>query len=358
MGRKKIGVGTNQAFEPFELKPFCYYCEKDFDTIKTLIQHQRTKHFNCAECGAKFDTVTGLRVHMLNAYKKTMKEVPNCIPGRENPDIVVHGMEGLPKGILEEKTQKALAEKSETDKLKEEERKERLKALAAERVARGLPEEEEEPPPPPKETKKIRALQVTPPPPVPTPPPTLVHAAPVVLQYAAPSQQRPAAMSAPEAMPSLSPNVMALLSGGAAAAARAQANADEVTTVPGLRGHLVPSALAGLHPVALHVLAAAGVLLQARGGADGGAVSSASAASDNTRRQTDMQLNALTAPGGSMASMHSPHGSLILGAMDPAGMHQPHAMGPCGPCGMSAAEPDAKRLRMSAPMVGGMGDYL
>eukprot|EP00408_Alexandrium_pacificum_P049264 CAMPEP_0171247838 /NCGR_PEP_ID=MMETSP0790-20130122/48704_1 /TAXON_ID=2925 /ORGANISM="Alexandrium catenella, Strain OF101" /LENGTH=103 /DNA_ID=CAMNT_0011715265 /DNA_START=47 /DNA_END=354 /DNA_ORIENTATION=- len=103
MGRKKALV-ANQAQEPFELKPFCYYCEREFDTVKTLILHQRTKHFNCAECGLKFDTVTGLRVHMLNAYKKTMKEVPNCIPGRENPDIVVHGMEGLPKGILEEKT--------------------------------------------------------------------------------------------------------------------------------------------------------------------------------------------------------------------------------------------------------------
>merc|ERR1711920_324005 len=106
------------------------------DTTKNLLAHQRIKHFNCQECGAKFDTVTGLRVHMLNAYKKTMKEVPNCIPGRENPDIVVHGMEGLPKGILEEKTAKAMAERTEADKERQAEVKERLKVLADQRRER------------------------------------------------------------------------------------------------------------------------------------------------------------------------------------------------------------------------------
>merc|ERR1719392_150541 len=129
MGRKKVGI-VNQAQEAVELKPFCYYCDREFDTVKTLITHQRTKHFNCAECGLKFDTVTGLRVHMLNAYKKTMKEVPGAMPGRENPDIVVHGMEGLPKGILEEKTRKAQLERAEQNKQREEENKDRLKAIS------------------------------------------------------------------------------------------------------------------------------------------------------------------------------------------------------------------------------------
>merc|ERR1712050_480386 len=67
---------------------------------------------------------------------------------------------------------------------------------------------------------------------------------------------------APEPMPKLSPSVMALLSGSAAPPG---ASTEDVTTVPGLKGHLVPSALAGLHSVALHVLAAAGVLLPVRG---------------------------------------------------------------------------------------------
>merc|ERR1719343_2020551 len=135
MGRKKVLVAS-QALETFELKPFCYYCEREFDNTKTLIQHQRTKHFNCAECGLKFDTVTGLRVHMLNAYKKTMKEVPNSIPGRENPDIVVHGMEGLPKGILEERIRKAREDRQEQRHKDEEAAKER-KARAGEAKVAG-----------------------------------------------------------------------------------------------------------------------------------------------------------------------------------------------------------------------------
>jgi hypothetical protein len=32
-----------------ELKPFCYYCDREFDSAKTLIQHQRTKHFCCGD---------------------------------------------------------------------------------------------------------------------------------------------------------------------------------------------------------------------------------------------------------------------------------------------------------------------
>merc|ERR1711920_1003748 len=130
------------------------------DTTKNLLAHQRTKHFNCVECGAKFDTVTGLRVHMLNAYKKTMKEVPNCIPGRENPDIVVHGMEGLPKGILEEKTQKAMAEKAERDSVRAEETRERLKALGKEDKEAGG-----DAPPPPRDepASKVKVPVASPP---------------------------------------------------------------------------------------------------------------------------------------------------------------------------------------------------
>lgn len=256
MGRKKIEIGgpvKNQV----ELKPFCYYCEKEFDTIKTLITHQRGRHFNCQECGAKFDTVTGLRVHMLNAYKKTMKEVPNCIPGRENPDIVVHGMEGLPKGILEEKTAAAMAERDSQHQERAAETKERLKVLAAQRAERGEPEEEEAPPPP--EPPSIFKMSVV--------PKAVQQQAFAPAQPAASSRSRQqpqmmyAAPAAPaEPMPTLSPAVMALLSGGANSAAGGM---EEVTTVPGLRGHLVPSALAGLHSVALHVLASAGVLLPA-----------------------------------------------------------------------------------------------
>eukprot|EP00427_Karlodinium_veneficum_P059748 CAMPEP_0169385108 /NCGR_PEP_ID=MMETSP1017-20121227/43879_1 /TAXON_ID=342587 /ORGANISM="Karlodinium micrum, Strain CCMP2283" /LENGTH=240 /DNA_ID=CAMNT_0009485899 /DNA_START=18 /DNA_END=737 /DNA_ORIENTATION=- len=150
MGRKKIIGSNSQATEACEIKPFCYYCDREFDSTKTLIQHQRSKHLACSECGLKFDTVTGLRVHMLNAYKKPMKEVPGAIPGRENPDIVVHGMEGIPKSIIEEKTKKILEERAEKEKLE----KARLDKERAERPTPPPEAQSKEPPTQKDEPKK------------------------------------------------------------------------------------------------------------------------------------------------------------------------------------------------------------
>lgn len=244
MGRKKIGV-PNQAQETFELRPFCYYCDKEFDCTKTLITHQRTKHFNCGECGLKFDTVTGLRVHMLNAYKKTMKEVPNAMPGRENPDIVVHGMEGLPKGMLEERNRKAKAERNEKD---------REQRAAEKRAAEARDDDR----PPPPEAKRHQAAAAPPPPEEPQPPEQGSN-----MLYLPPPHSQPQAGSAAagsvgatatsQGMPGLSPSVAKLLSGSEAAR-------QGPPIVPGLMNFSVPPALNGLHPVALQVLAFAGGL--------------------------------------------------------------------------------------------------
>ncbi|CAL1132812.1 unnamed protein product [Cladocopium goreaui] len=122
MGRKKV-LGANEAPEVAESTPFCYYCDREFDDVKTLVHHQRTKHFCCGECGRTFGSVTSLRVHMLNSYKKSLKEVPHAMSGRENPDVVVHGMDGLPQDILEERIQKSKADADD----KREEEKERSK---------------------------------------------------------------------------------------------------------------------------------------------------------------------------------------------------------------------------------------
>eukprot|EP00435_Cladocopium_sp_Y103_P060119 s38_g21.t2 len=82
-----------------------------------------TKHFCCGECGRTFGSVTSLRVHMLNSYKKSLKEVPHAMSGRENPDVVVHGMDGIPQDILEERMQKSKADADD----KRAEEKERSK---------------------------------------------------------------------------------------------------------------------------------------------------------------------------------------------------------------------------------------
>lgn len=210
MGRKKA-QGSNHVQEPLELKPFCYYCDREFDTPKTLIQHQRTKHLTCSECGLRFDTVTGLRVHMLNAYKKTLKEVPGAIRGRENPDVVVHGMEGVPKGIIEERTRKAVERAEKTTKPDRDDEEELATPLQA------------------------------------LPRPELAWEKPPV------ACQRTSSMLLDRVMlAGLSTSTTKLLTGDSSVDSRPKM----------LPEHAVPLALTGLHPIALQVLAAAGVLLQ------------------------------------------------------------------------------------------------
>lgn len=107
MGRKKIlGVGGVVAVVADE-RPFCFYCDRDFDNIKTLVAHQQTKHFACVDCGLKFDTTTNLRVHMLNAHKKKLTAVTGAIEGRDNPDYVIHGMDGVPQHVKDARREAA-----------------------------------------------------------------------------------------------------------------------------------------------------------------------------------------------------------------------------------------------------------
>lgn len=262
MGRKQIDDGTGtfkKKQENLELRPFCYYCDQNFDTVKTLVAHQRTKHFNCGECGLKFDTVTGLRVHLLNAYKRTMKEVPGAIPGRENPDIVVHGMEGLPKAILEEKTQAAMAERAVRDKDKAGRQAAKAEQRTAEQPPGGGPEAPPQPrtllnlvPPSAPQRQDNRQMYAMPPfPEAVRPDPSAGMAA------SSPSQASSSAPDPSAPMPKLSPAVAKLLSGGSKGA---KADSGEQVTVPGRPDLPVPAALSRLHPVALKVLAAAGAL--------------------------------------------------------------------------------------------------
>lgn len=281
MGRKKDLHGTSHTAQSFELKPFCYYCDKEFDTVKVLIQHQRTKHLACSECGSKFDTVTGLRVHMLNAYKKTIKEVTGAIPGRSNPDIVVCGMEGIPKAIIEEKTRKAKADLAEKEKARADRERAERPAAPPEPPAAATPSS---PPRLSPDESSSRQPKVTAEPSTPlAAPPHAVAApgsgvssralstpAPVQTRSVAAQQQpqtqpqQPAAApqwgmmaAAPQGgmMAGLSPAVQKLLAG-----ASSPADGDTAVLVPALPGRTVPGALSGLHPVALQVLASAGIL--------------------------------------------------------------------------------------------------
>lgn len=59
-----VSMGRKKRKNKLVLKPFCFYCTREFDDEKVLIQHQKAKHFKCTECSRKLDTATGLQVHM------------------------------------------------------------------------------------------------------------------------------------------------------------------------------------------------------------------------------------------------------------------------------------------------------
>jgi len=40
-------------------RPWCYYCERDFDDLKILISHQKAKHYKCERCGRRLQTAGG-----------------------------------------------------------------------------------------------------------------------------------------------------------------------------------------------------------------------------------------------------------------------------------------------------------
>jgi len=104
MGRKKASQSQTQQ----QTKPFCFFCDRSFEDETVLVQHQRAKHFRCPECddGAirgKCESVQGLIVHTLKVHGKTLSRVPNALQGRDNPELNVYGMDGIPEEVLRQK---------------------------------------------------------------------------------------------------------------------------------------------------------------------------------------------------------------------------------------------------------------
>ncbi|XP_053563572.1 BUB3-interacting and GLEBS motif-containing protein ZNF207 isoform X2 [Bombina bombina] len=107
MGRKKKK----------QLKPWCWYCNRDFDDEKILIQHQKAKHFKCHICHKKLYTGPGLAIHCMQVHKETIDAVPNAIPGRTDIELEIYGMEGIPEKDMEER-RRLLEQKTQVDSLK------------------------------------------------------------------------------------------------------------------------------------------------------------------------------------------------------------------------------------------------
>ncbi|KAK4688684.1 hypothetical protein P7C73_g1443, partial [Tremellales sp. Uapishka_1] len=96
MGKKKSKT------QGFVLKPWCWYCEREFEDEKVLLQHQKAKHFKCQLCPRKLNTAGGLMVHSQQVHKTEPEPLTNTLPGRDGYDIEIFGMEGVPSNALGE----------------------------------------------------------------------------------------------------------------------------------------------------------------------------------------------------------------------------------------------------------------
>ncbi|KAG5461164.1 MAG: hypothetical protein BJ554DRAFT_6687 [Olpidium bornovanus] len=56
-----------------QARPWCWYCNRDFEDEKVLIQHQRAKHYKCGQCGKKLNTAGGLVVHTAQVHKDNLQ---------------------------------------------------------------------------------------------------------------------------------------------------------------------------------------------------------------------------------------------------------------------------------------------
>ncbi|KAI9785610.1 MAG: hypothetical protein M1816_000357 [Peltula sp. TS41687] len=97
MGKKKK---HHPDAEEILSRPWCYYCERDFDDLKILISHQKAKHFKCERCGRRLNTAGGLSVHLNQVHKENLTSVENALPNRASPEIEIFGMEGIPEDVV------------------------------------------------------------------------------------------------------------------------------------------------------------------------------------------------------------------------------------------------------------------
>ncbi|KAJ5037582.1 uncharacterized protein L3040_007754 [Drepanopeziza brunnea f. sp. 'multigermtubi'] len=105
-GKKKRG---HPDVEEVLQRPWCYYCERDFDDLKILISHQKAKHFKCERCGRRLNTAGGLSVHMNQVHKETLTSVDNSLPNRQGLDVEIFGMEGIPEDVVQAHNQRIIA---------------------------------------------------------------------------------------------------------------------------------------------------------------------------------------------------------------------------------------------------------
>ncbi|KAJ5285632.1 hypothetical protein N7524_000938 [Penicillium chrysogenum] len=97
---KPLLLCNHHTFTELLDRPWCYYCERDFDDLKILISHQKAKHFKCDNCNRRLNTAGGLSVHLSQVHKEQLTQVQNALPNRMGVDIEIFGMEGIPDDVL------------------------------------------------------------------------------------------------------------------------------------------------------------------------------------------------------------------------------------------------------------------
>ncbi|WFD27652.1 hypothetical protein MNAN1_002653 [Malassezia nana] len=83
-----------------QLDAWCWYCDRDFEDEKVLIQHQKAKHFKCPFCPRRLNTAGGLAVHLGQVHKAQPGRLENTLPGRDSFEIEIYGMVGVPDSDL------------------------------------------------------------------------------------------------------------------------------------------------------------------------------------------------------------------------------------------------------------------
>ncbi|QRW23910.1 C2H2 zinc finger [Rhizoctonia solani] len=93
MGKNK---NKSKKKNKFVLRPWCWYCEREFEDEKVLMQHQKAKHFKCGHCPRRLNTAGGLAVHIQQVHKLDPEKIENALPGRDGYEVEIFGMEGIP----------------------------------------------------------------------------------------------------------------------------------------------------------------------------------------------------------------------------------------------------------------------
>ncbi|KAI3618496.1 hypothetical protein CBS9595_002859 [Malassezia furfur] len=85
-----------------QLDAWCWYCDREFEDEKVLIQHQKARHFKCHLCPRRLNTAGGLAVHLGQVHKAEPTALENTLPGRSSFEIEIYGMVGVPEPDLRE----------------------------------------------------------------------------------------------------------------------------------------------------------------------------------------------------------------------------------------------------------------